>query len=82
MSNIQESSVQGSALTERDSSAKTHAFISYIMMLVGLFTGIFWIIVQFGQWLKNPMLREQHLKITTKTSQKPSGWVCFLQLSA
>ncbi|RDL45252.1 hypothetical protein DN730_06475 [Marinomonas piezotolerans] len=31
-------------MTERDEQAKTHALIAYLMMVFGLFTGIFWLI--------------------------------------
>lgn len=31
-------------MTERDEQAKTQALIAYLMMVFGLFTGIFWII--------------------------------------
>ncbi|WP_026972861.1 DUF4870 family protein [Aliagarivorans marinus] len=31
------------APTEKDNNAKTHALIAYVMMVLGLFTGVFWL---------------------------------------
>ena len=43
MSNIQETNTNNLE-EEQNSTAKTNALIAYGMMLVGLFTGVFWIV--------------------------------------
>lgn len=37
-------------LSQRETQAKTHALISYGLMALGVFTGIFGWLVLFGQW--------------------------------
>ena len=44
MSDINESNMGSLALSARDSAAKTNALIAYVLMVIGLFTGIFWIL--------------------------------------
>ncbi len=41
-------------LSEYDDSAKTHALIAYILMVIGLFTGIFWLIGAIWALVKKP----------------------------
>jgi len=44
MSDIQEASVVPQSLSAKDDAAKTNALIAYGLMVVGLFTGMFWIV--------------------------------------
>lgn len=44
MSDINEETLAVFSLSTKDETAKTHAFISYCLMILGLFTGIFFII--------------------------------------
>ena len=44
MSEIQDASVAPQSLTTKDDAAKTNALIAYGLMVVGMFTGIFWIV--------------------------------------
>lgn len=44
MSEIQEAAVAPQSLSIKDDAAKTNALIAYGLMVVGLFTGIFWLI--------------------------------------
>lgn len=44
MSDIQEAAVAPQSLTSKDDAAKTNALIAYGLMVVGMFTGIFWIV--------------------------------------
>jgi uncharacterized membrane protein len=44
MSEIQEAPAQTQSLSAKDEAAKTNALIAYCLMVIGLFTGIFWII--------------------------------------
>lgn len=38
-------------LTARDEEARTHALIASVLMLVGLFTGIFWLVGGIWAWV-------------------------------
>ncbi|MCG6211098.1 hypothetical protein K6U56_03865 [Vibrio furnissii] len=44
MSDIQEATAAPQSLSTKDDAAKTNALIAYGLMVVGLFTGIFWIV--------------------------------------
>lgn len=44
MSEMQEASVAPASLSTKDDAAKTNALIAYGLMVVGMFTGIFWIV--------------------------------------
>lgn len=44
MSDLQVDNITTSSLSVKDDAAKTNALIAYGLMLIGLFTGIFWII--------------------------------------
>ncbi|MCC2603787.1 DUF4870 family protein [Planctobacterium marinum] len=44
MSDNQESSSETQSLSLKDDAAKTSALVAYGLMVVGLFTGIFWIV--------------------------------------
>jgi len=39
-------------LSRFDSQAKQNALIAYVLMTVGLFTGIFWLLGAFWAWVK------------------------------
>ena len=47
---------QYGALSQKDTQAKTNALISYGLMALGLFTGIFWLVGAIWAMVKNPML--------------------------
>ena len=44
MSDIQQATVAPQSLSTKDDAAKTNALIAYGLMVVGMFTGIFWIV--------------------------------------
>ena len=44
MSDIQEATVAPQSLSTKDDAAKTNALIAYGLMVVGIFTGVFWIV--------------------------------------
>ncbi len=44
MSDIQEATAAPQSLSAKDDAAKTNALIAYGLIVIGLFTGIFWII--------------------------------------
>jgi len=44
MTKQEDKSFEASLFKTRDEAAKTHALIAYGLMVIGLFTGIFWII--------------------------------------
>lgn len=44
MSELQRNTTPSRSLSSIDDAAKTNALIAYILMVVGLFTGLFWII--------------------------------------
>jgi uncharacterized membrane protein len=44
MSDIQEATVATQSFSTKDDAAKTNALIAYGLMVVGLFTGIFWVV--------------------------------------
>lgn len=44
MSEMQEANVAPASLSTKDDAAKTNALIAYGLMVVGMFTGIFWIV--------------------------------------
>ncbi|MBZ2169467.1 DUF4870 family protein [Marinobacter sp. F4216] len=44
MSELQEANVAPQSFSEKDEAAKVNALIAYGLMVVGFFTGIFWII--------------------------------------
>ena len=44
MSDIQEATVAPQSLSTKDDAAKTNALIAYGLMVVGMFTGLFWIV--------------------------------------
>ncbi len=44
MSDIQEATVAPQPLSIKDDAAKTNALIAYGLMVVGMFTGVFWIV--------------------------------------
>jgi uncharacterized membrane protein len=44
MSELQSSTTQSTSLSSLDDAAKTNALIAYGLMVLGLFTGLFWII--------------------------------------
>jgi len=44
MSELQRNTTPLRSLSSIDDAAKTNALIAYILMVVGLFTGLFWII--------------------------------------
>lgn len=44
MSDIQEATLAPRPLSAKDESAKQNALISYVLMVIGIFTGIFWIV--------------------------------------
>ncbi|WP_318474678.1 DUF4870 family protein [Photobacterium leiognathi] len=44
MSEMQEEVVVNPTMTAKDEAAKTNALIAYGLMIIGLFTGLFWII--------------------------------------
>ncbi|MBW8192115.1 YIP1 family protein [Neiella marina] len=44
MSDVQETTVNPQTLSAKDDAAKTNALIAYGLMVIGLFTGIFWIV--------------------------------------
>ncbi|PSW78763.1 DUF4870 family protein [Photobacterium angustum] len=44
MSEMQEEVVVNSTMTAKDEAAKTNALIAYGLMILGLFTGVFWFV--------------------------------------
>ena len=47
---------ENGAFTDRDDLAKTNALVAYILMVLGLFTGVFWFAGAFWAMVKNSSL--------------------------
>lgn len=71
MSEIQEEVVVSQTMTTKDEAAKTNALIAYGLMVVGLFTGIFWIVGAIWAMIKKDEAKgtifEDHYTNITKT---------------
>lgn len=63
--------IRDSALTETQQEAKTHAIVSYVFMVLGLITGIFWLVGAIWAMVKKSDARgtpfEDHYSNIIKT---------------
>jgi uncharacterized membrane protein len=71
MSEVESSSVENQPMTAKDEAAKTNAMIAYILMALGMFTGLFWFVGAIWAMLKKSDAKgtifEDHYSNITKT---------------